>query len=402
MKVHEYQARQLLAEAGVTVPQAVVVDTAEAARDAFAQLTAKTGGKVCVVKAQVHAGGRGKGGGVKLVKSADEAYEQAKRILSQPLVTPQTGPAGVKVHKLMIAQGVEIAREFYLSIVLDRAAARPMLLASSQGGMEIEQVAREKPEALVTEHLHPHTGLAPYQARNVAYKLGFKGKQVRMATKIMQQLAKLFVETDASLVEINPLIVTAASTDNPDGVVMAIDAKMTFDDNALFRHPEIAALNDPLEEAPQEIEAKQFGLSYIKLDGNIGCLVNGAGLAMATMDTIKLHGGEPANFLDVGGSASEEAVTQAFKIILEDEHVKGVLVNIFGGIMQCDVIARAIVSAAQHVGFKVPLVVRLEGTNVEPARKILDAAKGDIPMLRSAADLTDAAKQVTAAVKSAA
>ncbi len=391
MKVHEYQARQLLADAGVAVPEAVVVGSADEARAAFEQL----GGKVAVVKAQVHAGGRGKGGGVKLVKSAEEAHEAAAAILSKPLVTPQTGPEGVPVNKLMVAAGVDIAHEYYLGIVIDRAKRCPVLIASAEGGMDIEQIARTKPEALIREPIHPHLGLQGHQARTVAYRLGFEGDQIKQAASILTAMAELFAQTDASLLEINPLVLTTS------GKVLAIDAKANFDDNALFRQPVVAEMHDPAEEDPAELEATEHGLSYIKLDGNIGCLVNGAGLAMSTMDIIKLHGGEPANFLDVGGSASEQAVTEAFKIILSDAHVRGVLVNIFGGIMQCDKIARAIVSAAKIVGFEVPLVVRLEGTNVDEARRIIDAARADIPTLQTADDLTDAAKKVCAAVKAA-
>ena len=388
MKIHEYQAQQLLADAGVAVPDAEVVESADAARAAFEKL----GTPVAVVKAQVHAGGRGKGGGVKLVRSADEACEAAEVILAKPLVTPQTGPDGVTVRKLMVAAGVDIAHEYYMAITLDRSSGRPVLIASAEGGMEIEQVAATKPDAIVRQSIRPLLALQPYQARDVAFRLGFTGDQVKQAVKIMTALSKLFVSTDASLVEINPLVVTN------DGQVLAIDAKMTFDDNGLFRHPNVQALHDPHEDDAAELEAAEHELSYIKLDGNIGCLVNGAGLAMSTMDIVKLHGGDPANFLDVGGSASEEAVTQAFAIILRDANVKGVLVNIFGGIMQCDRIARAIVSAAEQVGFTVPLVVRLEGTNVEQAREILDAARDSIPVLQTATDLTDAAQKITAAI----
>ncbi len=398
MKVHEYQARELLAKFGVPVPPAVVVDTPAQAQAAFAQLAKEHGAALAVVKAQVHAGGRGKGGGVKLVKSASQAQEVAQTILSKPLVTPQTGPEGVKVKKLLVAAGVDIAKEFYLGMAIDRANNCPVLIASSEGGVEIEQVAHDKPEAILREPINATIGLQGYQARKIAFQLGFKGKAVGQAVKVMTCLAKLFISLDASLAEINPLVLTPADAENPDGQVLAIDAKINFDDNALFRHADVAALADPDEQDPAELRANEFGLSYIKLDGTIGCLVNGAGLAMATMDLVKLHGAEPANFLDVGGSASEEAVTEAFRIILDDQNVKGVLVNIFGGIMQCDKIARAIISAAKEVGFKVPLVVRLEGTNVEPARKLLDAARSEIPTMQVGADLTDAARKITAAV----
>ena len=394
MKIHEYQARDLLAQFGVPVPDAVVVDNADAAGDAYNKLKAP----LAVVKAQVHAGGRGKGGGVKLVKSADEAKQAAQAILGKPLITPQTGPQGVEVKKLLIASGVDIAKEYYLGMAVDRAKNCPVLIASSEGGVEIEQVAHDSPDAIIREPINPNTGLQAYQARKIAYQLGFTGQQIRQAGKIMTQLCKLFIQTDASLAEINPLVVTKPDSENPDGQVLAIDAKITFDDNALFRHKDIQELADPNEEDPSELQANKFGLSYIKLDGQIGCLVNGAGLAMATMDLVKLHGAEPANFLDVGGSATEEAVTEAFRIILNDPKVKGVLVNIFGGIMKCDVIARAIVSAAKEIGFKVPLVVRLEGTNVEAAREIIEKAKAEIPTMQVGTDLTDAAKKITASI----
>jgi len=394
MKVHEYQARELIRSYGIAVPEAIVVDTADEAAAAFTKL----GGSLAVVKAQVHAGGRGKGGGVKLVKSADEAKSVAETILSKPLVTPQTGPAGVPVKKLLVASGVDIEKEFYLGMAIDRASASPVLIASAEGGVESEKVAEENPEAIIRMAIDPAVGLQGYQARDVAFRLGFKGKQIGQACSIMMKLAKLFVDKDASLAEINPLIITPASDEHPDGQVLAIDAKINFDDNAIFRHKDIAELHDPTEEDAAEVRANKHGLSYIALDGNIGCLVNGAGLAMATMDLIKLHGEEPANFLDVGGSATEEAVTEAFRIILGDDKVQGVLVNIFGGIAKCDTIANAIVAAAKEVGFRVPLVVRLEGTNVEPARKILDGAKGSIPTLETATDLTDAAKKISAAV----
>jgi succinyl-CoA synthetase beta subunit len=397
MKLHEYQSRQLLADAGVAVPAGIVCNNADEAKAAFETL-ARQGVKLAVVKAQVHAGGRGKAGGVKLVKTADEAYTAAQTMMSKPLVSIQTGPAGVKVGKVLVAAGVDIAKEYYLGITVDRANACATLMASAEGGVEIEHVAATNPDAIIRQQLHPLLPLQGYQARQVAYQLGFKGTQVKQAVTIITKLAALFSKLDADLVEINPLIVTPPSTEFPDGQVLAIDAKITFDDNALFRHADVETMFDASETPQSELDAKKHGLSYVKLDGNIGCLVNGAGLAMATMDIVKLHGGEPANFLDVGGSASEEAVTEAFSIILSDKNVQGVLVNIFGGIMQCDKIARAIVNAAAKIGFTVPLVVRLEGTNVEPARKILEEARKTIPVLRTATDLTDAAKQITAAV----
>ncbi len=392
MNIHEYQARDLLAKFNVPVPPGIVVDSPDQAAKAFDDL-AKEGATLAVVKAQVHAGGRGKGGGVKLVKSADEAKSAAQAILSKPLITPQTTAQGVTVHKLLVAAGVDIQKEFYLGIATDRAAGNLTLIASTEGGVEIEKVAEQTPEKILREPIDPTAGLQTYQARKVAFLLGFTGKQVSQAAKIMTNLVKLCLATDAGLAEINPLILTPPKQDNPDGQVLAIDAKINFDDSALFRHPDIAQLADPNEQDPDETRANKFGLTYIKLDGNIGCLVNGAGLAMATMDLIKLHGQEPANFLDVGGSASEEAVTEAFRIILADKKIKGVLVNIFGGIAKCDTIANAIVTAAKEVGFTVPLVVRLEGTNVQPARKILEAAKSDIPTMTVASDLTDAAKK---------
>ncbi|MEQ9459832.1 MAG: ADP-forming succinate--CoA ligase subunit beta [Phycisphaeraceae bacterium] len=398
MNIHEYQARELLQKFGVPVPPGIVVTNPMEAEKAYETLAKRHGATLAVVKAQVHAGGRGKGGGVKLVRSSEEARKAAAAILSKPLITPQTPPEGVPVTKLLVAAGVDIEKEYYLAIAVDRKTGAPVLIASSQGGMDIEQVAHENPDAIIRESISPIAGLAPYQARKIAYQLGFKGQQVRMAGKIMHQLSDLFLKSDCSLAEINPLIVTKATDEHPDGVVMAIDAKLNFDENAMMRQEEIKGYEDPAEVNPDEAHAARFGLSYIKLDGTIGCLVNGAGLAMATMDIIKLHGGEPANFLDVGGSASEEAVTEAFRIILKDPKVDGVLVNIFGGIAKCDTIARAIVVAAKEVGFKVPLVVRLEGTNVEPARKILEAAKKEIPTMQIGADLTDAAKKITGAV----
>ncbi|MEZ6241695.1 MAG: succinate--CoA ligase subunit beta [Phycisphaerales bacterium] len=425
MKIHEYQGRDLLASFGIPVPPGRVIDNVEAAATTYKQVTSEAGTNLAVVKAQVHAGGRGKAGFVKLVRSPQEAEDAARFMLSHKMVSVQTGPEGLEVTKLLIAAGVDIAHEYYLAITTDRASRRHTLIASAEGGVEIEKVAAENPGAIVKAQLHPLLGLAPFQAREVAFRLGFKGKQVGQAVKIMTNLAKLFLEKDCTLAEINPLIVTppsprgtgvppvssssSPSSQNPDapndGQVLAIDAKFNFDDNATFRHKDIQALFDPSEENPAELRAQKFGLSYIALDGNIGCLVNGAGLAMATMDTIKLHGGEPANFLDVGGSATEEAVTEAFKIILSDHAVKGVMVNIFGGIMRCDVIAAGIINAARgyqnpdaSTGFKVPLVVRLEGTNVDAGRQLLKDAAADLPTLQAATDLGDAASKVVAAV----
>ncbi len=397
MKIHEYQARQLLADAGVAVPPGAMVQTVDDAQ-AEAKKLFDAGASQAVVKAQVHAGGRGKAGFVKLVKSAAEARDAAKFMLSNRMISPQTPPEGLEVKRLLVASAVDIAKEYYLAITVDRSSNTNTLIASAEGGVEIEAVAAKNPDAILKQRLHPLMGLQSWQARDMAFRLGFKGKQVNQAADLMIKLAKVFKETDASLAEINPLIVTPPTAAHPDGQVLAIDAKFNFDDNAMFRHKDIAGMFDPAEENPAEIRANTFGLSYVALDGNIGCLVNGAGLAMSTMDIIKHHGGEPANFLDVGGSATEEAVTEAFRIILSDGRVKGVLVNIFGGIMQCDRIARAITAAAKQVGFKVPLVVRLEGTNVDEARKILNESRKDIPTMQTAADLTDAAQKVCKAV----
>lgn len=415
MKIHEYQARQLLADAGIPVPSGRTIARSDEAAAAYLAATGsgKTGGeggRLAVVKAQVHAGGRGKAGFVKLVRSPQEAAAAATFMLSNRMRSPQTPPEGLEVNKLLIAAGADIAdrpatkdmpaakEEFYIAVTLDRRIRRNVLIASRFGGVDIEQVAHDHPDAILKTPLHPLLGLQPFQARDAAFALGFKGKQVSQAVTIMTRLARLFVEKDCSLAEINPLIITPPSEKFPDGQVLAIDAKFNFDDNASFRHEELQAMADPTEENPAEARAKSHGLSYIALDGNIGCLVNGAGLAMATMDIVKLHGGEPANFLDVGGSASEEAVTEAFRIILSDDRCKGVLVNIFGGIMKCDIIAQGIVNAAKQVGFKVPLVVRLEGTNVEAGRALLQSARSELPTMQAATDLADAARKVCAAV----
>ncbi|MEN0020107.1 MAG: ADP-forming succinate--CoA ligase subunit beta [Planctomycetota bacterium] len=405
MKIHEYQARDLLSAFGVPVPSAQVIESADAAVQAYNDVTSAAGTDLAVVKAQVHAGGRGKAGFVKLVKNAEDAEAAAKFMLSNKMVSVQTGPDGLEVKKLLIAAGVDIEHEYYLAITTDRGSRRNVLIASAEGGVEIEQVAETNPDAIIKVPLHPLAGLEAHVARSVAFKLGLKGKLVGQAVKIMTSLAKLYQAKDCALAEINPLILTPASEEHPDGQLLAIDAKFNFDDNATFRHKDIQALADEDDENPAEARAEKFGLSYIPLDGNIGCLVNGAGLAMSTMDIIKLHGGEPANFLDVGGSATEEAVTEAFSIILSDEQVKGVLVNIFGGIMDCAVIAQGIVNAANgfknpdgSIGFNVPLVVRLEGNNVEKGRSLLEAASANLPTLQAATDLTDAASKVAAAV----
>ena len=392
MKIHEYQAKQILRDAGVAVPRSIVASTADEAAAAFTKL----GGSLAVIKAQIHAGGRGKGTiegnpqqrGVQLIRSADEARTVAKNLLAQTLVTIQTGPEGRTVHHVLIEEGCKIARELYLGIVVDRKAAKPVLMVSSQGGMEIEKVAEETPELIFREAFDPGYGLDGFQARKLAAKLGLKGKSIASAVSFMQGLCRVFVDKDCSLAEINPMVVTE------EGSLIALDAKMTFDDNAMFRHPDVAALRDLGEEEPAEVRAGNAGLSYVKLEGNIGCLVNGAGLAMSTMDLIKLHGGQPANFLDVGGGANVEQVTEAFRILLSDKNVKAVLVNIFGGIMRCTTIATAVLEAFKSVGFNVPLVVRLEGTEVEEGRKIL---AGSGVAIITATDLTDAAKKVVAA-----
>ncbi|MBL9121574.1 MAG: ADP-forming succinate--CoA ligase subunit beta, partial [Phycisphaerae bacterium] len=360
MKIHEFQARQLLADAGIPVPSGAMVQTVEAAVSETKRILA-SGETLVVIKAQVHAGGRGKAGFVKLVRTAEEAETAARFMLTNRMISPQTPPEGLKVTRLLVAAGVDIAKELYVAVLVDRARRTNTLIASKEGGVEIEAVAAKNPDAILKEPMDPILGLAPWQARKMAFALGLTGKLASQASDLFLKLADLFTETDASLVEINPLVITPPTPTHPEGRVIAIDAKFNFDDNALFRQKAVDAMFDPTEENASELEAHKYGLSYVALDGNIGCLVNGAGLAMSTMDIIKLHGGEPANFLDVGGSASEEAVTQAFRIILGDQTVKGVLVNIFGGIMQCDKIARAIVSSAKTVGFQVPLVIRLEG-----------------------------------------
>jgi succinyl-CoA synthetase beta subunit len=398
MNIHEYQAKSLLKTYGVATPRGHVAYTAEEAAKAAQDL----GGPVWVVKSQIHAGGRGAGrfkndpdgkGGVRVVKSVEEVRTHAAAMLNQTLVTKQTGPEGKEVKRLYIEEGADIKRELYLSMLLDRASSRVTLIASTEGGMEIEEVAHNHPERIVTIAIDPVEGLQGYHARKAAFALGLEGKQVGAAAKFLAGMYKAFVELDASLIEINPLIVTGA------GDVVALDAKMNFDDNALYRHPDIEALRDESEEEASETEAAKHGLNYVKLDGNIGCMVNGAGLAMATMDIIKLYGGEPANFLDVGGGATRERVTVAFKLILSDPHVEGILVNIFGGIMRCDVIAEGVVAAAREVSLHVPLVVRLEGTNVDLGKKIL--AESGLPIL-SADNLADAAEKIVKAVKEAA
>ena len=385
MNIHEYQAKELLAGHGVAVLPGIALTDPEEAEAAAAGLS----GPVWVVKAQIHAGGRGKAGGVKLAKSAAEAAELARDMFGQVLVTHQTGPAGKQVHRVYIEQGCDIARELYLGCVIDRASGRITYMVSTEGGMEIEDVAARTPEKIHRAVIDPATGLQRFHARKIAFALGLEGASVRAAGKFVAGLYEAFIALDASLLEINPLVVTSS------GDLVALDAKMNFDDNALYRHPELAALRDESEEDPTEREAAEHELSYVKLDGNIGCMVNGAGLAMATMDIIKLHGGEPANFLDVGGGATKDRVAAAFKLILSDPNVEGILVNIFGGIMRCDVIAEGVVEAARELSLTVPLVVRLEGTNVEQGKAIM-AASG--LAIVSADDLGDAAKKIVAAL----
>jgi succinyl-CoA synthetase beta subunit len=386
MNIHEYQAKAILRNFGVPVPEGHVVYNSNAARDWAKRL----GEGPYAVKAQIHAGGRGKGGGVKIAKTADEAKQYARDMFGMTLVTHQTGPEGKIVKRVLIESGCNIADEFYLSFLVDRATDKVTLMASAEGGVNIEEVADETPEKIFFEAVDPVVGLTAFQARKVAFKLGFGIAQVKQAVPLLMNLYKTFVETDCSLLEINPLVLTK------EGDLLCLDAKLNFDDNALFRHLRIRDLRDYDEEDPTEIEASQYDLSYIALDGNIGCMVNGAGLAMATMDIIKHYGGDPANFLDVGGGATIERVTEAFKIILSDEKVEGILVNIFGGIMKCDVIATGVIEAAKQIGVKVPLVVRLEGTNVELGKKLL--AESGVNIV-SADGMADAAEKIVKAVK---
>jgi len=386
VKIHEYQAKEVLRRYGVVTPRGEVADLPEEA----GRICKEWGGR-CVVKAQIHAGGRGKGGGVKLAGSPEEAVRLAGEILGMQLVTPQTGPEGQEVRKVLVEEALDIATELYLSVTLDRQQGRPVVMASSAGGMNIEEVAATDPTAIVKESVDPHLGLLPFQARNIAKRLGLEGGTARQAAKLVHALVKAYLETDASLAEINPLLITG------EGDVVALDAKMNFDGNALFRHKDIAEMRDEAEENPLEVEAGRFGLNYIKLDGEIGCMVNGAGLAMSTMDIISLYGSEPANFLDVGGSASQEAVQNAFRILISDPNVKAVLINIFGGIARTDRIAAGVVAALEELGnVKLPIVVRLEGTNVEKGRQILRDAEYDFIV---ASNMADAAKKVVAAVK---
>ncbi len=397
MNIHEYQAKNLLRDFGVAVPRGRAAHSVSEA----ASVAQELGGPIWVVKSQIHAGGRGAGhfkndpdgkGGVRVVKSVEEVRANANEMLSQILVTKQTGPAGKEVKRIYIEEGCDIARELYLSMLLDRETSRITIMASSEGGMDIEEVAEKTPEKIVRVAIDPATGISGFHARNIAFGLGLEGKQIGSCVQLIMSIYKAFTELDASLVEVNPLVVTG------DGTVIALDAKMNFDDNALFRHGDIEDLRDETEEDPAELEASKHELNYIKLDGSIGCMVNGAGLAMATMDIIKLYGSEPANFLDVGGGATKERVTSAFKIILSDSNVRGILVNIFGGIMRCDVIAEGVVAAAKEVELNVPVVVRLEGTNVELGKEIIAASGLDII---TGDDLGDAAQKIVAAVKGA-
>ncbi|HKW67885.1 MAG TPA: ADP-forming succinate--CoA ligase subunit beta [Terriglobales bacterium] len=390
MKIHEYQAKGILARYGVAVPRGEVATTREQA-EAVAQKLFDQGAQGVVVKAQIHAGGRGKGGGVKIAKSAAEAAEIAGHMLGMKLVTHQTGPEGKEVHRLLIEETLPIERELYLGIVLDRAAARPVFMASAAGGMEIEQVAAENPEAIIKEYIDPGTGLLGYQARKLAFGLGLAPQQIGQASQFMNGLYRAFEETDASLMEINPFITTK------DGRLFALDAKINFDDNALFRHKDIKELRDTSEEDPLEVEASKYALNYIKLDGNVGCMVNGAGLAMATMDIIKYAGGMPANFLDVGGGANAEQVTHAFEILLMDKNVRAVLINIFGGILRVDTLANGLVEAARKTNIQLPIVLRLEGTNVEKGREILKESGINFIV---ADTMKDAAEKVVAAARS--
>jgi succinyl-CoA synthetase beta subunit len=398
MNIHEYQAKTLLARFGVAVPKGGVAYTPDEAEKVAREL----GGPVWVVKSQIHAGGRGAGrfkndpdgkGGVRVVKSIDEVKKNATAMLGKTLITKQTGPKGKEVKRIYVEEGCDIKRELYLGMLVDRASHRIVVMASTEGGMDIEEVAHKTPEKIVKIAIDPTQGLQAYYARKVAFGLGLEGKQVGACVKFLTAMYEAFTSLDASIVEINPLVVTGA------GEVLALDAKMNFDDNALFRHKDVAELRDEDEEDPMELEASKHELNYVKLDGSIGCMVNGAGLAMATMDIIKLYGGEPANFLDVGGGATRERVTQAFKLILSDPNVEGILVNIFGGIMRCDVIAEGVVAAAREVALNVPLVVRLEGTNVDLGKKIL---KNSGLKIVSADNLADAAEKIVTAVKEAA
>tara|TARA_B100001250_G_scaffold80886_1_gene66530 strand:+ start:6855 stop:8024 length:1170 start_codon:yes stop_codon:yes gene_type:complete len=387
MNIHEYQAKELFRQYGVRTLEGVVASNPDEAANACKQL----GGNIWVVKAQVHAGGRGKGGGIVLCRSADEVYEAASNLIGKQLITPQTTNEGVEVRKVYVEEGCNISKELYLGIVLDREKELPVIMASTEGGVEIEEVAHKNPEKILKVHLDPITGLGDWQAREIAFGLGLEGKQIKNCTQFMKSLYKLFIELDCSIVEINPLVV------NTDNEIIALDAKINFDSSGLFRHPDVENLRDTNEEEPLETRANEVGLNYIKLDGEIGCMVNGAGLAMATMDIIKLHGGEPANFLDVGGGASSKQVAEGFRVILSDPEVKAIFVNIFGGIMRCDFIAEGIIEAANEIDMSVPLIVRLAGTNVELGKKMLSESGLD---LIAADDMDDGAKKAIQAIRS--
>ena len=386
MKIHEYQGKAILAPYGVPVPRGEMATTAA---DAGA-IARKLGGAVSVVKAQIHAGGRGKGGGVKVVKSAEEAEKVASQILGMQLVTHQTGPAGQKVSRVLVEEGLAIERELYFGMLIDRASQCPVLMASSAGGMDIEEVAEKTPHLIIKEYVNPGVGLTGFQARKIAFGIGLEGAQVGQAVKLLQALYGAFIGSDASLIEINPLIVTK------EGNLLALDAKVTFDDNALFRHKDYPALRDTDEEDPLEVEASKYSLNYIRLDGTIGCMVNGAGLAMATMDIIKLAGGEPANFLDVGGGANAEQIKNAFRILMADTNVKGVLINIFGGILRCDVLAAGLIAAVKDLSVKVPIVIRMEGTNVEQGKEMLASSGLNFT---NADSMDEAAQKIVALAK---
>jgi succinyl-CoA synthetase beta subunit len=389
VNIHEHQAKALFARFGVPVPRGEVAFTADEA----GEIARRLGGGTVVVKAQIHAGGRGKGGGVKLAKSPDEAVRIARDMIGMTLVTHQTGPEGRVVSRVLVEEGLEISRELYVSVLVDRAVQRPLIMASAAGGMDIEEVAASTPERIVREHIHPGIGLTGFQARKVAFALGLGGSQVQKATAVMQAIYQCFLGIDASLIEVNPLIVTGS------GDVIALDAKINLDDNALSRHPGIRELRDLAEEDPLEIEASKFSLNYIRLDGSIGCMVNGAGLAMSTMDIIKLAGGQPANFLDVGGGANADQIRNAFKLLMADTNVKAVLINIFGGILRCDVLAHGVIAAVKDLHVTVPIVVRMEGTNVEEGKRMLAASGLNFV---TADDMGDAAARVVAAAAASA
>jgi len=388
VKIHEYQAKSVLAGFGVPVPRGEVAFSA----DEVGAIARRLGGSVVVVKAQIHAGGRGKGGGIKLAKSPEEAEQIAQQILGMTLVTHQTGPEGRKVSRLLIEEGLQIERELYLSIVIDRATTCPVVIASAAGGMDIEEVAASEPEKVLRETIDPGTGVIPFQSRKLAFGMGLGARPAQKLVTVLQSIYTAFIETDASMIEINPLILTK------DGDLLALDAKVTLDDSALYRHTDLRDLRDPSEEDPLEVEASKFSLNYIRLDGNIGCMVNGAGLAMATMDIIKLAGGEPANFLDVGGGANAEQIRNAFKILTSDQNVRAVLINIFGGILRCDVLAQGVIAAVQDLGVAVPIVIRMEGTNVEEGQRLLKESR---LKFTTADSMGDAADHVVALAKPA-